>query len=202
MGPDDSTWKILKKGSSDQTTLQRDAKAAGLRASLVANPRAGCTIYTHSDQADTIGGGPCQFDASTQGYPTLLVKHHVTPPHFCSLAERPPLQQAFWLMLGIHPAQAQLEAEYQGMKARYVALRLAQRLEAADSVRRSPAALAAVEDLRQRAAAPKGASTDAAGWATAVELTLTSLGAQGFPKSALLKDAAAVGPQDPFPERL
>jgi hypothetical protein len=57
-GDETSTWATLArdKGAEDQATMAGHVKAAGLRASLVANPRDGVCIYTHSDKAATVAG--------------------------------------------------------------------------------------------------------------------------------------------------
>jgi len=57
-GDDSSTWATMarSKGAEDQATMAEHVKAAGLRASLVANPRDGVCIYTQSDKAATVAG--------------------------------------------------------------------------------------------------------------------------------------------------
>jgi hypothetical protein len=52
----DDLWGGVPKHSSDQVTLQTLCVGAGMRVSLVANPRHGVCIYTHSDALHSVIG--------------------------------------------------------------------------------------------------------------------------------------------------
>ena len=58
-GPEDETWALLERGDGDQATMLAIVKAAGLRVSLVANPRSGICIYTENDNAESVPGETC-----------------------------------------------------------------------------------------------------------------------------------------------
>ena len=49
-GEESGSWGTLKRGVDDQITVQKICREAGMRVSLVANPRAGVCVYTHSDR--------------------------------------------------------------------------------------------------------------------------------------------------------
>jgi hypothetical protein len=57
-GDESGTWSTLARyeGADDQATMAGHVKAAGLRATMVANPRDGLCVYTHSDKAANVAG--------------------------------------------------------------------------------------------------------------------------------------------------
>jgi len=170
-GPEGATWGSLKRVGDDQATVLAIVKGAGLRASVVANPRAGVSVYTHSDSADEV-------------------------------SDRPPMEQAVWLMLGIHPSQDAFNAEFMRWRPRYLLLRLVRRLLGADSLRAHPAALHALAELEALALDPAagpgddGSAASTAAWEACglgrlAPQMASALGTVGG--AALAKDAAFVG---------